>query len=127
MSDSSENRLDVLISYILIAGVVASVLLEAAGIIGLFRAEGNAEIEFVSEFSLRGSNFFAYAAQVIQSILLGRWTFITILTFGLLLLMITPYIRVVASAVFFAAEKNVKYFFITLFVLAILTGTLLVH
>ncbi len=127
MNDPKEKDLDVVISYILIIGVIASVLLETAGIIGLFYSDGNVDIVFSPEFSLKGSNFFAYAGQAIQDLLLGKWTPISILTFGLLLLMVTPYLRVVASAGFFAAERNVKYFFITLFVLIILTGSLLAH
>ena len=127
MNDSAEKNLDVVISYILITGVIASVLLEAAGILGLYFSNGNVDIVYAPEFSLQGSNFFVYAAQVVQGILLGKWTPITVLTFGLLLLMITPYVRVVASAAYFAVEKNSKYFFITLIVLLILTGSLLAH
>lgn len=127
MNDSAEKNLDVVISYILITGVIASVLLEAAGILGLYFSTGNVDIVYAPEFSLKGSDFFVYAAQVVQGLLLGKWTPISVLTFGLLLLMVTPYVRVVASATYFAVEKNTKYFFITLIVLIILTGSLLAH
>ena len=127
MNDSKEKDLDVVISYILIIGVIASVLLETAGIIGLFYSHGNVDIVFSPEFSLKGSNFFAYAAHTIQVVLLGRWTPSTILTLGLVLLMTTPYLRVVASAAYFAAASDLKYFLITLLVLVILTGSLLTH
>ena len=41
--------------------------------------------------------------------------------------MITPYMRVVASVIYFGAARNVKYIVITTFVLVILTASLLVH
>lgn len=124
---SGEERLDLVISLILIVGVVASLLLEVAGLFGLLYLNGNLSIAFAPEFALKGSNFFAYAVHVIQVVLLGRWTPTTILTLGLVLLMMTPYLRVVASAAYFAAGRDLKYFLITLFVLVILTGSLLTH
>ena len=124
---SGEERLDLVISLILIVGVVASLLLEVAGLFGLLYSNGNLSIAFAPEFALKGSNFFAYAAHTIQVVLLGRWTPSTILTLGLVLLMTTPYLRVVASAAYFAAASDLKYFLITLLVLVILTGSLLTH
>jgi uncharacterized membrane protein len=41
--------------------------------------------------------------------------------------MITPYVRVLASVVYFGVVRNLKYVIITAFVLVILTASLLVH
>jgi uncharacterized membrane protein len=41
--------------------------------------------------------------------------------------LLTPYVRVILSAVFFTREKNFKYMMITIFVLIILTISLTLH
>lgn len=124
---SSEEKLDLLISYILIVGVIASVLIEATGIFGYYHAHRDLDIVFKPEFALKGTDFFAYTAQKIQALFVGKWTPVTVLAFGLVLLMITPYVRVLASVVYFGLARNVKYLSITLFVLVILTASLVLH
>ena len=123
----SEEKLDLLISYILIVGVIASVLIETTGILGYYHAHGDLNIAFKPEFALKGTDFFAYAAQTIQALFIGKWTPVSVLAFGLVLLMITPYVRVLASVVYFGLARNVKYLSITLFVLVILTASLVLH
>jgi uncharacterized membrane protein len=124
---SSEEKLDLLISYILIVGVIASVLIEATGIYGYYYTHHDLSIVFKPEFTLQGTDFFAYSAQTVQALLSGKWTPISVLAFGLVLLLITPYVRVLASAIYFGLAKNIKYLFITLFVLVVLTASLILH
>ena len=50
-----------------------------------------------------------------------------VLEFGIVLLMMTSYLRVVASVIYFGFAKNFKYLFITIFVLVILTASLILH
>jgi uncharacterized membrane protein len=47
--------------------------------------------------------------------------------YAMLYYAMTPYLRVVASVVYFGLVRNAKYLIITLFVLIILTASLLVH
>jgi len=127
VSGKREETLDLSISYILIVGVIASVLFEIVGIFGYYYSNRDLSIVFAPDFALRGSNFFAYAAQTIQALLFRKWTSISVLAFGLVLLIITPYVRVVVSVAYFGLARNVKYLLITLFVLTTLTASLLLH
>lgn len=127
MKDSSEEKLDLVISYILIIGVVASVAIEGAGIISYNQFTGNLNVLFQPEYALKGTDFFSYTLAAFQGLWEGNWSPFQILSLGVILLMITPYIRVVASVIYFALARNVKYLFITLLVFVILTASLLTH
>lgn len=127
MKDSSEEKLDLVISYILIIGVVASVAIESSGIISYNHFNGNLNVLFQPEYALKGTNFFSYTLAAFQGLWGGNWSPFQILSLGVILLMITPYIRVVASVIYFALARNVKYLFITLLVFVILTASLLTH
>jgi uncharacterized membrane protein len=52
---------------------------------------------------------------------------IGLMTLGIVLLILTPYIRAVLSVIYFGSRGNLKYLVITSFVLAILTVSLLIH
>jgi uncharacterized membrane protein len=121
----SEEKLDSLISYILILGVLVSVLVEALGIAGYYSSNGNLNILFQPNFLMKGTNFFSYAGKIFQEVLTSRWSPIQILGLGIVVLMLTPYLRVVASVVYFGFARNPKYLLITLFVLLVLTASLL--
>ncbi len=124
---SGEDELDVVISYILIVGVILSVLVEGIGIGSYYLSNGNLEISFTQAYVLKGADFFGYAGMTVMRFVQGSWTPIHILGLRLVLLMITHYVRVIASVLYFSAVRNVKYVFITLFVLVILTASLLTH
>lgn len=127
MREPSLEKLETIISYILIFGVVASVIIETVGIISHYYSEGNINITFEPRFALKGANLFIFIGSTFQDFLRGSFTSLNILNLGLALLMITPYIRVVASVGYFGMVRNIKYFFITLLVLAILTASLITH
>jgi len=122
-----DEDLDLVISYILILGVLASLAIETIGIISYYSVNGTLSIDLQPVPALGGAGFFGYAGDMIHGMLVGVWTPFEILGLGIILLMVTPYIRVVASVVYFSLTKNVKYIFITLFVLTILTASLLIH
>ncbi len=124
---SGEEKLELAISYILIAGVLVSVVIEAVGIVSYYLSNRNLTIVFQPNFAMSGADFFSYTRNEIQGIMLGTWTPLQILALGIILLMITPYLRVVASVIYFGFAKNTKYLLITLFVLAVLTASLLAH
>ncbi|MGA2791426.1 MAG: DUF1634 domain-containing protein [Candidatus Bathyarchaeia archaeon] len=122
---SSEEKLDSLISYILILGVLASVTVEALGIADYYSSSGNLNILFQPSFAMKGTNFFSYAGKLFQELSMGGWSPTQVLGLGIVVLMLTPYLRVVASALYFALSRNPKYLLITLFVLFVLTASLL--
>ena len=123
----SEEKLELVISYILIVGVIVSVALEAIGILSYYLLNRDLNIIFQPQYALKGAGFFAYSGVTLQNLIQGSWTPFQILALGLVLLMITPYMRVVASVVYFGLVRNLKYLIITAFVLIILTASLMVH
>ena len=123
----SEEKLDLLISYILILGVLASAIIEAAGITGYYSMIGNLNISFQPSFAMKGTDFFGYAWKLFQELSMGAWSPTQVLALGIVVLMLTPYLRVVASVLYFGLAKNPKYLCITLFVLTLLTASLLEH
>jgi uncharacterized membrane protein len=94
--EPSLEKLETIISYILIFGVVASVIIETVGIISHYYSEGNINITFEPRFALKGANLFIFIGSTFQDFLRGSFTSLNILNLGLALLMITPYIRVVS-------------------------------
>lgn len=121
----SEEKLDSLISYILIFGVLVSVAVETLGIAGYYSSNGNLNILFQPGFAMKGTNFFSYAGKLFQELSVEGWSPMQVLGLGIVVLMLTPYLRVVASVLYFGLARNPKYLLITLFVLFVLTASLL--
>jgi uncharacterized membrane protein len=72
---------------------------------------------------IHGKNFFNFLAELIQGEHIHQKA-ILLMTLGIAILMLTPYVRVILSVIHFVREKNVKYVLITLFVFALLTISL---
>jgi Predicted membrane protein len=121
-----EAKLEVIISYLLIAGVVSAVILEAVGISLYFGAFGNLQYSQAQNVYITGDNFFAFAAAQIQLVFTSH-SAVLFMTLGIIILILTPYARAIASLAYFAWEGNRKYVVITLFVLVVLTISLIVH
>ncbi len=123
---SGESKLETAISYMLITGVAISLLLEILGVVLLYREYGNLAISRDAGLFIRGRDFFSFIFQQFAgNHPLGPG--ILLITAGIIVLILTPYIRLVASVVYFAAEKNMKYVVITLFVLIVVTLSLTLH
>jgi uncharacterized membrane protein len=123
---SGESKLETIISYLLIVGVVASVLLEIVGITLYFGAYGNVQISQSQNVFITGDNFFVFIIAKIQNLFVSE-NAILFMTLGIIILILTPYLRAVASVAYFAWERNRKYVLITLFVLVVLTASLALH
>lgn len=121
----SEEKLDSLISYILTLGVLLSVAVETLGIAGYYSSNGNLNILFQPSFAMKGTDFFSYVGKLFQELSVGGWSPMEVLGLGIVVLMLTPYLRVVASVLYFGLTRNPKYLLITLFVLFVLTASLL--
>ena len=123
---SSGSKLETSISYLLIGGVMISLLLEVIGIIIFYRSYGKLAISQDASVFIQGHNFFSFIYQQFQ----GGHTegsAILFMTSGIIVLILTPYIRLIASAIYFGWEKNIKYVLITLFVLVVVTLSLTLH
>jgi uncharacterized membrane protein len=128
MSDDQdrEARLEVIISYVLIVGVVSAVVLESIGIALYYGAFGNLQYTQTPNVYVHGENFFAFIADKVQNLFVAE-NAIAFMTLGIVVLILTPFIRAITSCIYFGWERNWKYVAITLFVLVILTISLAVH
>ena len=122
----SEKRFEVAISYLLMAGVVTSLVLEIVGIALFRRFFGGFAISEEKIMFLHGKNFFDFMASLFRGETEGTWG-LFLMTLGVVILVLTPYARVVMSVLYFAWVKNIKYVLITLFVLVVLSLSLAVH
>lgn len=121
-----ESKLETGISYLLIAGVIISLLLEIAGIVLFYHSYRQLAISQDTSVFIQGRNFFnfMYKEFVGQH---AEGSAILFMTAGIIVLILTPYIRLIASVLYFAWEKNIKYVLITLFVLLVVTLSLALH
>ena len=116
------EKLEVIVGLVLIGGVVLSLGVLVLALAGYFLRFGP-EIIMDDEYKVAAENFFAY----ILSLQIYSSTATGLLATGVVILMLTPYVRVLTSLVYFAWEKDFKYVLITAFVLAVLTISLLTH
>ncbi|HEY9165807.1 MAG TPA: DUF1634 domain-containing protein [Candidatus Kryptonia bacterium] len=116
-----EHEMDSLIGYILLIGVLASIVLITTGVIWNFIDTGYLGLKY----SIAGMNLFQFAAVELRhagELKLRPELFVNL---GFVTLLLTPYVRVAASMFFFAfTEKNLKYTCFTAIVFCILTYSL---
>jgi uncharacterized membrane protein len=113
--------MDAIIGYILLAGVLLSAAFLIGGIFWRWKMTGNPDIHE----TLSGTNLFQFLTTNLRRAAAGDWNSGLFINLGIALLLVTPYIRVAASTVYFAAvERNIKYVVITGFVWMVLTYTL---
>jgi uncharacterized membrane protein len=123
---SGETKLETIISYLLVAGVLLSLVLAVAGIILFYHAHASLAISQDKTMFIQGENFFVFLVRLVTEHP-STGTAVRLMTLGVAVLILTPFLRVVLSVFYFAFRKNVKYFFITLLVLIILTASLMMH
>ncbi|HUK85164.1 MAG TPA: DUF1634 domain-containing protein, partial [Candidatus Acidoferrum sp.] len=102
---SGESKLETIISYILIIGVVVSVVFEIIGITLYYSSYGNLQISQDKILFISGQNFFAFIIDQTQH-LFGIQNALLFITLGLIILILTPYVRAITSAIYFAWEKH---------------------
>ncbi len=117
-----EHVMELLIGYLLLAGVLASVTLLIIGLVWQKIITGH----FALNYLISGMNLFQFVVSDFRTLLgdasFGPRIFVNL---GIAALLLTPFIRVVASVFFFAlAERNWKYTLFTLFVASVLTYSL---
>jgi len=110
-----------LVGYILLTGVLLSVVLLMVGFVWRWVRVGNLQFEH----SIVGMNFFEFILSSLRQIASQAFRPRLFLNMGIAVLMLTPFVRVLASVFYFAfAEHNWKYTLFTGFVLAVLTYSL---
>jgi len=121
-----ENRsrqigMDELVGYILLSGVLISMTLIVAGLLWRFLRTGSVTFDY----RIAGMNMAEFVVAELRDLASRQFRPRLFISLGIVVLMLTPYLRVVASVVYFMAGlKNWKYTVFTGFVLAVLTYSL---
>ncbi len=118
---SLEYKMDSLVGYILLVGVLASIAFLAIGVIWHYVNTGKIGLDY----SIQGMNLFQFIVSEFRLVTEFQLRPRLFVNLGIATLMLTPYVRVIASMIFFAfEEKNYKYTAFTAVVFAVLTYSL---
>ncbi len=121
LESPGQARMDVLVGYLLLGGVMLSLLLLVAGLTWKWTITR----QFGFDYPIVGMNFFEFVTNEIRIVMHGEFRPRVLVNGGIAVLMLTPYLRVLASVLYFAIGlKNWKYTVFTSIVLAILTYSL---
>jgi uncharacterized membrane protein len=116
-----EFDMDAVVGYILLIGVLISLVLVMAALV--WRWRNTHTLSF--DYKITGMNLFELVLAEIRLGLRGALRPRLLMSLGIAMLMLTPYIRVMASMVYFMAWlKNWKYSVFTAIVLLTLTYSL---
>jgi uncharacterized membrane protein len=121
-----ESKLETVISYLLIIGVVASLFLETIGMVLFYRSYGQFYLSENKVMFLHGRNFFNFLHVLLSGGFPDKSP-ILFMTLGIIILILTPYLRVIVSVLYFIWKRDITYALITIFVLAVLTMSLGLH
>jgi uncharacterized membrane protein len=110
--ESRQLEMDVLVGYILLGGVLLSMLLIIIGLVWKYVQSGGIHLDY----ELAGMNLFQFVVSEVHIAVLGEIRPRLLINMGIVVLMLTPYFLVVL--------KNWKYTVFTSFVLLVLTGSL---
>jgi uncharacterized membrane protein len=114
-------EMDALVGYILLGGVLLSMALIVAGLFWKYLQTGGVRLGY----ELAGMNLFQFVVSEVHLAAIGQIRPRLLVNMGIVVLMLTPFFRVLASVVYFLVVlKNWKYTMFTLFVLLVLTGSL---
>ncbi len=113
--------MEVLVGYILLIGVLTSIALIIAGLAWHFMRTGEIGIQY----TISGMNFFEFLSSGLKQVFTDQYRPRLLVSLGIAMLMLTPFVRVFASMVYFlVAARNWKYTVFTAFVLTVLTYSL---
>lgn len=116
--------METLVGYILLVGVLASMVLMVIGLVWLWMTAGTLQLAS----SLTAQNLFDFLLADARAVSAGAIGPTAMIDAGLAVLLLTPYVRVLASMLYFAlAERSMKYTLFTAFVCAVLTYSLFVR
>lgn len=120
-AERMEHGMDLLVGYILLGGVLLSAVLMLAGLGWHWTGSGDLRLEY----PLAGMDLFGFVASDLRQLAAGPLRPRLLINLGVAALLLTPYARVAASMLYFAAaERNWKYTLFTGFVFIVLTYSL---
>jgi uncharacterized membrane protein len=124
---SGEHRLETIIGYVLLVGVLVSLILELAGITLYYQSHGSFGLLTQDKsLFLEGRNFFTFLYSVPDRTKTEALsTFL--MTLGATVLILTPYTMVITAFFYFAWLRRVKYILITSLILAVISTSLALH
>lgn len=115
------HNMETVIGYILFVGVLLSLALIVAGLAWHWALAGHLQFEY----AVTAANLFQLVLADVQSLLSGTIRPQLAISAGITVLILTPYVRVLVSVLYFALiEHNYKYTIFTTFVLCVLTYSL---
>ncbi len=118
---SARFDIETLVGYVLLVGLLGSVTLLLVGMSWCWLVTGKLQLDY----SMGGMNLFRFMITELELLGHGLVNPRMIVSLGITMLLLTPYLRVLASLLYFAiAEHNIKYTCFTGFVLAVLTYSL---
>jgi len=129
ISPSNESRAlksELAISYLLIFGVIASLILTGIGMVLFYIHFGQVEISGKKAMFLREQNFFHFFLNLLRGGQ-GQDKAIWLMTLGIAVLILTPYARVIISVLHFIRKRDLKYTLINLFVFILITFSLILR
>lgn len=112
--------------FVLMVGVVLSILLNASGIVLYAIKEGDVEVRFSEEWIVKGGGLPDQFSASLSALIKDLSPF-TLISLGVYTLIMTPYLRVAILAAYFAKKRDVYFTLITSIVLLILGFNLLLH
>lgn len=119
-----QKKMDLLVGYLLLCGVLLSMALIVGGMIWRFIRVGQISLSQ----RIAGMNLFEFVATEVRIVLADHLRPRTLIACGIAVLMLTPYMRVLASMLYFMfALKNWKYSLFTAIVLGVLTFSLFIR
>ena len=119
---AAKDRFSVWVGTTLLAGVLASATLLTAGLVWRWCATGSPRFDY----ALPKIHVLGFAKEEIEAVLRGEIRPRLLINTGLLLLLLTPYARVLLSFFYFTfTERNWKYSLFTGVVLSVLSYSLL--
>jgi len=109
--------MELVISYVLITGVALSLILLVVGT----AAYAIVHHDLALAYSLPQDNLYEFIRLTLSHLFTAK----DVINLGIIVLMLTPYVRVLFSAIYFGAiARNLKYTLFTTFVLVVLTYSL---
>ena len=125
-TESDPSKFELAISYLLIIGVMTSLILVGIGMILFYIHFGRLEISDREAMFIREQNFFYFFLNLLRGGQ-GQDKAIWLMTLGIAILILTPYARVVMSVLHFIRKRDLKYTLINLFVFILITVSLILH
>ena len=117
----SAQRMETLVGYILLVGVIATVILVSSGLLWYWLMTGSLQLNY----TIAGMNLFEFAAAELGQAAGGMIRPRLLVSLGIVVLLLTPYLRVAASFLYFAlVARDGKYAVFTGIVWSVLTYSL---